>query len=430
MIIGLLPAIVVTGFSLVIAVERMIPPLSAYTDFTLWESAPIMIPAPPELFELRFRKLITEAEYYAGMRKHGYDTDIAEKLYLSRFSLLSPDDVMILRRRRHITEADYHQVMAKLGFSRKDSELFYLSRMYYPTPSDLVRWQAREVFEPEMVEKYGLDSEYEEIEKEPFYRAGMDDEQIRNYWRAHWEHPPLTQVYEMLHRNLITKEEVWRYFRIVEIPPFWRDKLIKLSYYPYTRVDVRRMYREGVLDREGVKRAYLDLGYDDEKAENLTLFTIAMAQPKERELTRTQIEKLYKYGEIEKEEAIMYLQEIGYTVEVAELILSLVDMKEADRVLDEKIDLLKTQYIIGMITFDKLQSELDRLAIPYTRREKETWDAMDKKLKKTKMPGKEDIEKFFKAGIIDDKTVKDYMGRIGYRDEDIEIYLKLWKRGT
>jgi hypothetical protein len=45
-------------------------------------------------------------------------------------------------------------------------------------------------------------------------------------------------------------------------------------YNPYTRVDVRRMYGQGILTREQVKRSYMDGGYDDEHAENLTAWTI------------------------------------------------------------------------------------------------------------------------------------------------------------
>jgi len=74
---------------------------------------------------------------------------------------------------------------------------------HLPTPSDIVTFLAREVFEEEMIEKWKLDSEWDIIDKEYAKKIGLDEETLQLYWRAHWVHPALTQVYRMLHRGTI-----------------------------------------------------------------------------------------------------------------------------------------------------------------------------------------------------------------------------------
>ena len=261
--------------------------------------------------------------------------------------------------------------MQKLGYNKQQADKFEQSNFYYPSPSDLVSWQAREVFEPDMVEKYGLDNELEGVEREAFYRAGMTDEQIRNYWRAHWEHPSYRRMAEMLHRGEVTEQDMWEWFRVVEVPPFWREKLINIAYRPYTRVDVRRMFDTGTLDWTSMVQAYLDYGYNQERAQNMAEFTSVfyidddfmrgdlseegvkkylaerkvptntinkvmttlqkkkelVTRPEERNLTRSQIEKLYKRQLATKEEIKKKLGEIGYDKREVEMIISIWDME-------------------------------------------------------------------------------------------------------
>jgi len=287
---------------------------------------------------------------------------IRQQAYRTLPTVLPPESTIIVaRHRKLISDDEFYSLMQRLGYSRERADILWHTSFFYPTPSDLVSWQAREVFEEDAVRKYGLDAEFERIRKEPFYRAGMDDEQIRNYWRAHWQHASWTQVAEMLHRNQLTKDEVWEWFRLVEIPPYWRDKFIAVSYSPYTRVDVRRMWDMRTIDESELMRTYLDLGYDEEHATNMVIWTkvytafpdliarfrngwitsdqvldelIQMGMPanrakelletkiktpvkaerlaKERDLTKTEILKGLKLGKLSQAQATALLERLGY----------------------------------------------------------------------------------------------------------------------
>jgi len=192
---------------------------------------------------------------------------------LVRSHRLDPMSVITAWRRDKPTYEWLFDDLKDQGWHDERIEALKFLTQFYPGPADLIRWQAREVFEPEMIARYGLDSEFEAIEKEPFYKAGMTDEQILNYWRAHWEHASWMQVVEMLHRGLLTEEEVYDWFRVVEIPPFWRDLLIKTAYTWPTRVDVRRWWDMRTIDETELRRLYSGMGYRGVNLDNYVLWT-------------------------------------------------------------------------------------------------------------------------------------------------------------
>lgn len=201
-------------------------------------------------------------------RTWSYAEDLALRSYV-----LDPIAVITAWRRDPEKYEHYFKDLKFQGWSDDRIEALKFYTLFYPAPADLIRWQAREVFEPEMIARYGLDSEFEAIDKEPFYKAGMTDEQILNYWRAHWEHASWMQVVEMLHRGLLTEEQVYDWFRVVEIPPYWRNLLIQTAYTWPTRVDVRRWWDMRTIDETELRRLYSGMGYRGVNLDNYVLWT-------------------------------------------------------------------------------------------------------------------------------------------------------------
>ena len=126
------------------------------------------------------------------------------------------------------------------GWSDDRIEALKFFTLIYPSRQDLQRYTAKEALEPEAISKYGLMDEFDRLDLTLFDKIGVERETARLDWIAHWEHASWMQVVEMLHRGLITESEVWDWFRLVEIPPFWRQLLIDTAYTWPTRVDVRR----------------------------------------------------------------------------------------------------------------------------------------------------------------------------------------------
>ncbi|GAH81529.1 unnamed protein product, partial [marine sediment metagenome] len=175
-----------------------------------------------------------------------------------------------------ITEEKLTKTLGELGFSDDDTKFLRDVTHYYPTPGELVLWQAKEVYEPEMIAKYGLDAELEEVEREAFYKAGMTDDQIVNHWRAHWVHPAWGQVLDMYHRGELTYDDVYRWFRVVEIPPYWRDKLIAISWDLPNRIETRMMARYGLVDKPWLVKHLERIGLHEDYRSIAADFMLAM----------------------------------------------------------------------------------------------------------------------------------------------------------
>jgi len=328
-----------------------------------------------------------------AMRMGGYGLDL-----IMRSARLDPISVITAWRRDKPNYEKYFEDLKSLGWSDDRIEALKFVTLFYPAPADLIRWQAREVFEPEMIARYGLDDEFGAIEKEPFYKAGMTDEQILNYWRAHWEHASWQQVVEMLHRGFLTEAEVSDWFRVVEIPPFWRDKLIGISWNVPTRVDVRRWWDMRTITEERLREVYAHQGYHGKDLDDYVLWTkvyvaypdllarwskgwisiddvrselVGLGMPaarveemiqtkikpaeservsSERALTKTDIYKGVKQGVISRAQGIDLLVDLGFDEDEADYLLAInIPTDETAAVVSER-QLSKTDILNGLKT--------------------------------------------------------------------------------
>ncbi|MHA1280398.1 MAG: hypothetical protein ACTSQ8_24775, partial [Candidatus Helarchaeota archaeon] len=202
---------------------------------------------PSGIIEAHIRGLLDDEQFTQYLKKHGFkeeDINLVKEINLK----LIPEDILLrLYFRKIIDEGEFKKRMKKLGWKEEDIPNIVEASKFYPGPADTIHFIAREVFEPDMIEKLGLLDEFDKINLEPLRKAGVPDEISKWYWIAHWEHPDWYRIREMFHRGLISEDMVREWFRIIEIPPFWRDKYLQILYEIPTRVDVRRMVRDGII---------------------------------------------------------------------------------------------------------------------------------------------------------------------------------------
>ena len=229
---------------------------------------------------------------------------------------LSPE-VLIRLHRRGIVDKDGNpygfEDLADQGFDEKRVQGFLKATEYMPSPTELTMWMAREVFEPDAIAKYGLDDEFEKLDLHLFSEVGVSDEQALNIWRAHWQHASFTQVIQMRRRELINDDDVKDWFRLVEIPPFWREKLLALVWEIPTRVDVRRFWDMGTIDEERLRVIYTAQGYQGQDLDDYVLWTkVYVAFP--------DLVSRYKNGWIDEATVKTELASLGMSDERAEVL--------------------------------------------------------------------------------------------------------------
>jgi len=374
---------------------------------------------------LRVYGYISSDEYFQLMEYLGYTEKQAELLLKLGYRPLSVDFARECFLRGIMTAEEHDRYLQSLGV--KDGDIERLKELYFyiPSPGDLVRMAVREAWADETAKMFGYDEEFPEEFAEWAEKQGMSRDWAKKYWRAHWEIPSPTMGYEMLHRGIISERELDTLLKTADYPTFWREKLIKLSYSPYTRVDIRRMYQLGILTAEDVFKAYKDIGYDDERAGNLTEFTVAGASQSEKDLTKSEILRGYKYKILSAEEAKEALMKMGYDEAEAEYYITLQDYQEEKERKEDLVKRTKTEFTKGIIdrneVFKRLgAANLNSKEIEYYL---SIWDTT--KETKPRQPSLTDLKTMFKARVIDEGTFRDELSNMGYSDRYIEWYVKI-----
>ncbi len=159
------------------------------------------------------------------------------------------------------------------GFGSHEQEAIKELARYLPTPDIIMLWAAREVFEPELREKYQLDKFLPPEFLKWAEKVGITGEVAKNYWASHWVLPSLTAIQELWRRKILTKEDVDAFWTELDMVPWVREDLFKLFRAVPTRVDVRRFWDMRTIDEPRLRDIYQAQGYWEEDLEDYVMWT-------------------------------------------------------------------------------------------------------------------------------------------------------------
>lgn len=376
---------------------------------------------PGELLGMLLRGVIAPDRFASELARLGVSEESASNLAQMAETLLPPDVLIRAKFRGAPIAGSYESEMTRQGFTTEAARTYEEASKIIGGPSDMIRWAVREVFTPEIVQELGLGDEFPSEFVEQAAKIGMEEEVASNEWKAHWVLPSIGQAYEMLHRRAKKRdgstfdiEDMERLLRVQDVMPFFRGMITQIAYTPFTRVDVRRMHKMGVLNREETKSAYMDRGFDDDKAEKMTEFTVQFNTESERDLTKTEILRAFARGVIDESMTVDLLSDVGIPVEAAGIIiatqLAKVEMDTTDELADIEID----RYIDGLITEDELQDVLVTLTLTAPQIELLLAKSRRKKRRSRRLPSAETVVTWYKADLIEDARAHDLLDRLGY----------------
>lgn len=340
-------------------------------------------------------------------------------------------DIIDWWRREIYDDTKSQSELHNLGWD--DTYIATLREAAFPPPGvqDLIRMAVREVFSPEVAEAFGQFEEIPEAYLKWAKQVGLSDEWARNYWAAHWVLPSVQQGFEMLHRAIISEEDLERLFVALDVMPFWRANLKAISFRPYTRVDVRRMFSLAILDRSGVLRAYLDLGFDPEKAENMTEFTVRWVEStrkvekvRERDLTKGDIIGLFNDGLLSKSLATSHLATMGYDSNESTLLIQreIVQEMRFDRKAD--IRLIVDQAKIKVLTFQEAQERLAALDLSQKEMSKAMLEVSRSTSEKIRLPSKADLDNWKGLDLISLGRYEEELDGMGFPSKYVALYVE------
>jgi len=339
-------------------------------------------------------------------------------------TLLDARTLVSLKYKKYIPDGLYRDQFGKLGFSDEMAGLLEKDYLFYPAPVDFIRFAVRETFKPAVVQEYGYDNDFPNAMIPYAEKAGMSEEWLKHYWRAHWEIPSPRQGYEMLHRGVIDQASLEGLLKIGDYAPGWIQPLIDISYNPITRVDLRRLYADAVIDENRVYTGYLELGYSAENAELITAWVVKSTQVEDRELTKAEVLKSFRIDETSKEQAIKFLGLIGYSTEDAAFVISFEEHRIYEEDRKEEIETVIAELIAGKYTVDEVKSRLGNMDVSIKQSNKLIQQAERIIRKRFTAPSKDDCMRWFKAGIIDEGVFTGKMVALHYLDEDIKRYVQ------
>jgi hypothetical protein len=315
--------------------------------------------------------------------------------------------------------------LSRRGFLPPDIDTILNVVRPLPGPGDLIRMAVREAFTPDIAQKFGLYQDYPGQFGEYMAKQGYSEEWARAWWAAHWDLPSATMGMEMLHRRIIDSGDFATLLRALDVSPYWRPKVESLSYAPYTRVDVRRMFQVGVIKtRAELVTAYKDLGYDDTKAGNLADFTVIEYGETEREATKTDILQAYQIGRLSGAEATGMLTDMGYPEWIIQTYLGRVDLARITKTTNEAISYTKTLYVNGQFSKSDVYTQLGKVPLPSAEIERylEEWD-VPRQTKITR-PTRAELRKFFVQGELSETDFRQELAGYRLSEKYVEWYVQ------
>ena len=337
----------------------------------------VRIPEVADLVNMRWRGKISEEEYFENMQKLGFSEDWAKKLYWSAERYLSIADAIALYRRGEMSEDELKAEALKQGIPENRLYLFLKATEYIPSISDIIRFAVREAFNEEIAERWRYDEDIPEDYVKWAEKLGMDRYWAKMYWRAHWELPSISLALEMFHRlhpdyekdTPVSKEDIMNLLKFQDVLPYWRERILKISYNLPTRVDLRRFVRYGFVSPEEAKIIYRKMGYTEEDAERLVQLAVYEKNMELIDLTKTQIRDAFYKGLIQEDEAKNMLVSLGLTEDEAKLLVDLWYADYREKWIKEYAELYIDMYAMEIISQQELNDYLDQLNLSALEKE-------------------------------------------------------------
>jgi len=358
----------------------------------------------------------------------GIHPDYANDFLNAILSKPNPTDWIRYKLRTDPNLSDLDRDLKRLGVHPAFIDVF--RTLAYPVPpiGDMITMAVREAFTPDIAARFG---QYEDYPSELTRFAamnGISQDWAKRYWAAHWSLPSPQQGFAMYQRGIITQADLNLLLRALDIMPFWRNKLTELAYNPLTRVDVRRMYRLGVLTQEGVDKAYRDAGYSPENAKRLSEFVVRDTVQSQSGLSVSKIVTAYKNGYATRQDAYSAIQNTGVRSANIDDILNNADRQLAWQRVKDGIAAIRNQYKQELITEPQARSELNGLRLDGNKVSLllAQWQADGVKEHKT-LWTKADVLSMMKKKIISESRAEQELSLLGFNTERANALISLAK---
>jgi len=355
--------------------------LSQGLMYDLQYQSPQYLPSQSEVDACLLNGTITRELWACLTRANGNHIWSSERVLAAKRARPAFSDYISLFRRGLITRGQLDEYGSQNGYmNTSEIDEAIKASEFIPPYSDIVRMMVRDSADEQAVAFGGFDSGFREKFAGPLKEwaqaNGITEDVFKYLWRAHWELPSPTQLYEMLRRLrpgrvddkiAVTPDVVKQVLTQNDLAPGFVDRLMAVSYNTITRTDLLAWYVNGAVDEPELIERLQDNGYslDDAKriVEGWRVEKANRVQNRALLWTRRNITKHYVEGNVDRDSAAKLLSR------------SIPNKKDVDDVLDDAdmvrkaerrrkcIRAVRRRMFTGEITEIETRRELVRLGL-------------------------------------------------------------------
>lgn len=301
-----------------------------------------LVQAVPEVSDIKpawLRGLMSDEDAALLLSRRGYNLEVFSGLWLAESHTVSPEDAIQFARRRGFNEPDTRLLLRRSGVSDSFQQEMYAT-LYekLPTRSDLTQWLMRNVFDQQYVTDFRLDEGFEDRYWQRFSgifdALGWSKEFAYLDYAAHWILPAVGQLAEMVQRlrpgrvadNLVfTAADYYRTLAEQDFAPYFRDRLLAISYRPLQLRHIRQAYLNNQITQAEVVEFYRDQGYSQADAVRMAgAEEVAKAQTRARNSrgwTPQALAVAYQTGQISADLVLVNMEGLGFSRQETQLML-------------------------------------------------------------------------------------------------------------
>lgn len=357
------------------------PALQAFRQLVQQDS-PVNLLSPSDYVTAYFKKAINYDYLVDKLGKAGISEEAT--VTLLNAAIVDPDlgTMINARRRNMLSDTEWKDYLFDQRFDNRSIEILEQVMHIIPAANDLTRIADKRIWGLNLPEKYGQYAEMPQQYLDYMRMQGYDEQFTKWFWAAHWQLPSPNQIFEMFQRAKIDNEDMQAYLALTDWLPFFRDKLLQISYNPLTRVDIRRMYSLGMFSYDELIRRYQDIGFSPNDARLMADFTVKYEGDngeneidKLRTKVSTAVQSLYVRGKLSYNEAVTRLISLGKDRQMAELTLNYLNLEKSIETTPVKlpdyktkaIDLIKKNYLQG--TYPRTEASSSLLSLGLSQQE-------------------------------------------------------------
>lgn len=210
----------------------------------------------------------------------------AEAILHAQRTQPDPSQWILAAMREYITPEQLVKKLRGVGVLEDADRAVMMKLMeQVPGPQDIVRFMLRDVEDVEVIQKYDLDADFEKkfagLSRFWAKGQGVSEDLMKRFWRAHWDWPSPTQLYEMLHRLradslekkhrdiMVSIDDVKQVLGVNDVIPVWRERLAEISYRLPRKTDAYKLFKFDQWGEPHLLDYYQNYGYPKTTAERM-----------------------------------------------------------------------------------------------------------------------------------------------------------------